>query len=76
MRHKQQTTVEGLQKFVDSLYAKYPAQTSTIEAFLQAYKLPDGRLQNDDDLMHGLNELKKKQKWTAKKAAATRQSKR
>ncbi len=52
MRHKQLTIVEGLHKSVDGLYEKYPEQRSTIEAFLQAYKLLDGRLQNDDDLMH------------------------
>lgn len=74
-RRKQLTPVQGLESFVENLYARYPEHRQAIDACLKSYRLPDGRLQNDDALMLDLRELSKKEKWAVKKAAATKAKK-
>jgi hypothetical protein len=75
MAPKQVTPVQGLERFVGKFYAQYPERKQAIDACLKSYRLPDGKLQNDDSLMLDLRELAKRGKWAVAKAAATRSAK-
>lgn len=60
MRHFPSSPVAILERFVDDFYKKHPARHQEIDDFLRQYRCPDGGLQNDDDIMHGLRDLSKK----------------
>jgi hypothetical protein len=62
--HKPVSPVDILERFVDEFYRRHPAHTEVIDAFLRRYKLPDGSLQNDDNIMIGLSDLAKSWKRT------------
>lgn len=59
MRHKPSSAVLILYKYVDDFCTKYPDHSQAIDAFLRPYRLPDGSLQNDDNIMLGLRDLAK-----------------
>jgi hypothetical protein len=47
------------QKFVSECRYDYPDRQADIENFLKPFKLADGRLQHNDEIIQGLVELKK-----------------
>ncbi len=51
-----------IQKFVSQCRYDYPNHQAEIEDFLKRFRLPDGRLQNDDEIVLGLTRLKND--WT------------
>jgi hypothetical protein len=59
MRHMISPQVQVLEKFVNDFYRQHPTYTQAIDAVLRPFRLPDGSLQNDDNIMHGLRELAK-----------------
>src|ERR1035441_4051298 len=52
MRHLPSSPVLILENFADVFCTKHPEHAKAIDAFLQRYRLPDGSLQNDDNIMH------------------------
>jgi len=70
VRHKPASPVDILERFVDDFYRRHPAHTQAIDAFLRQYRLPDGGLQNDDNIMIGLHDLARS--WKRKKRPVSR----
>jgi hypothetical protein len=50
---------EIIERYVAGLRKKFPHRNAEIDAFLVPYTLPDGKLMNDDNIMHGLRRLLK-----------------
>ena len=48
-----------IEKTVAEYQQKYPEHLGAINEFLRAYRLPDGSLQNDDDIILGLGRMAK-----------------
>jgi hypothetical protein len=55
-----------IQKFVSQCRHDYPDHQAEIEDFLKRFRLPDGRLQSDDEIILGLTSLKKTWKRPAR----------
>jgi hypothetical protein len=64
MPHKQARPYQGIVKYVNGLYEKYPERKHEIDACLSKHRLPDGSLKYDDAISIDLKHLSKK--WRRK----------
>ena len=70
MRHVSSSPVLILEKFVKEFRKKYPrTHTQEIDEVLQRYRLQNGNLKNDDNIMLDLRDLAKK--WKRRKPRLT-----